>query len=233
MNKKLLTISFVAVFLMASISFVSAADSIPVKVIWDDANQANERPNEITVNLLCDGKVVDTAKLSASNSWKIIFKNLDDNETYKIQLGSNPADYSIKTTGNSESGYVITAKLMDDVLGSSADDATLEEVDETPTGEGNGSETTNDTSDNTNTTGEDNATDDGAIDNSTDDNETSDDAKTPSTTQKTPAKENKVVKQTQKTKKPTKAHMQKTGIPLAGLVLVAFAVAFVPFSRKK
>ena len=245
MNKKIL---FIVIFLIASISFVSAADSIPVKVIWDDASQADA----ITVNLLCDGKVVDTATLNASNSWKTTFKNLNDDGNYEIKVASKTSDYSIQTTGNAESGYVITAKIIGETLGSSADDTSLEDVDETPIGDDDTIETTGENdSDDTNTTDDDNTTDEDTTDDNETDDETIDDNETDnnatdedaspdsaatSTMAKSPIKENnKNVKQEKKNNKnPIKAKNKHiTGIPIAGLVLVVFAAAFVPFSRKK
>lgn len=232
MNKKLFTILFIAVFLIASVSFVSAAENIPVKVIWDDANHANERPNEITVNLICDGKVVDTAKLSASNSWKATFKNVDAAGSYKIQVANNPADYSIKTSGSAENGFVITAKIMGDALEASADETTV--ADEGGTNSStDAANITNDENVTDDGSTEENATDDEILDNSTEENDTADDTPAPTDTQKTPVKDSSKPKETQKNKDPKKSPMKNTGIPIAGLVLVAFAAAFVPLSRKK
>ncbi|WP_406534839.1 Cna B-type domain-containing protein [Methanobrevibacter sp.] len=252
MNKKLFTVLFIAVFLMASISFVSAADNIPVKVIWDDANQANERPDEITVNLLCDGKVVDTAKLNAFNSWKTTFKGLNDDGNYEVKVASKVSNYSTQVRGSAESGFVITGKIIAETLGSSAEDASLENIDETPVGDDT---TTGQTDNNAAEPAENNATDKNATDknatdgtatnetdteNNTTDDETTDGAdvasNTPTVDKQSPTKDNnknvkQVKKNDNKTVKPK--HGPTTGIPIAGLVLVLFAVAFVPFSRKK
>ncbi len=241
---------------MASISFVSAADNIPVKVIWDDANQANERPDEITVNLLCDGKVVDTAKLNAFNSWKTTFKGLNDDGNYEVKVASKVSDYSTQVTGNAESGFVITCKIIAETLGSSAEDASLENVDETPIGdetttgqtEDNADEPIENVTDDTNTTEnnatDENATDDDANETDAEDNATDDEttdgvdvaSNTPTVDKQSPTKDNnknlkQVKKNDNKTVKPK--HAPTTGIPIAGLVLVLFAAAFVPFSRKK
>lgn len=251
MNKKIFTLLFIAVFLLASISFVSAADSIPVKVIWDDSNQANERPDEIAVNLLCDGKIVDTAKLSASNSWKTTFKNLNDDGKYEVKIASQPAEYSIQTKGNEEDGFSIICNLMAETLGSAEDDASLEEGEVTQVTDDNAAEPAEaDAADDTNATDNETATDaeNATGDNATNDEELTDDVSDendtadgaevtsdkPTTVQKSPIKENnKKVKPVKKNNKPIKGNLKHTGIPLAGLVLVLFTVAFVPFSRKK
>lgn len=45
---------------------------------WEDQNNANGmRPNTITVNLLANGKVVDSIKVSKDTNWKYSFKGLD------------------------------------------------------------------------------------------------------------------------------------------------------------
>jgi hypothetical protein len=63
MYKKLLGILIIAIFIITSIGAISAQDldSISVSAVWDDDN-GNDRPAEITVDLLEDGKVVDSVK---------------------------------------------------------------------------------------------------------------------------------------------------------------------------
>ena len=66
MNKKLFTILIVAVFLLASVSIISAAETsddesdssqeISVRIEWNDTGHTNERPNSVIVSLLKDGK---------------------------------------------------------------------------------------------------------------------------------------------------------------------------------
>ncbi|WEV58174.1 Cna B-type domain-containing protein [Ligilactobacillus acidipiscis] len=51
---------------------------------WDDHdNQDGVRPNKITVNLLANGKEVDSQTVSADNDWKYSFKDLAKNENGK------------------------------------------------------------------------------------------------------------------------------------------------------
>lgn len=45
--------------------------------IWDDANKENSRPQEITIHLMCDGKVYDTVTLNAENNWRYTWDNLE------------------------------------------------------------------------------------------------------------------------------------------------------------
>ena len=126
MNKKLFTIMFVAIFLIASIGFVSASDdakNISVKFVWDDNG-----------NDILDGKVVDTAKLSDSNSWKTAFKNLDPNEDYTITV-DDISGFTLKTSKDGESGFIITGIAQESVLGASDDQATVSGDDDPATGD--------------------------------------------------------------------------------------------------
>ena len=43
---------------------------------WDDVGHTGKRPATITVELLCNGLVYDTQKLSQENSWQYIWENL-------------------------------------------------------------------------------------------------------------------------------------------------------------
>ena len=132
MNKKLFTIMFVAIFLIASIGFVSASDdakNISVKLVWDDNGNDVAKPDAVTVNLILDGKVVDTAKLNDSNSWKTAFKNLDPNEDYTITV-DDISGFTLKTSKDGESGFIITGIAQESVLGASDDQATVSGDDE-------------------------------------------------------------------------------------------------------
>lgn len=45
--------------------------------IWDDSGKKSSRPKEITVRLMCDGKVYDTVTLNADNNWRYAWDNLE------------------------------------------------------------------------------------------------------------------------------------------------------------
>ena len=227
-NKKLFTILFIAVFLIASLGFVSATEDskdISVKIMWDDANNA-ARPDSITVNLIQDGKVVDKATLSEQNSWKTTF-NVQDDGTYKVEIDNDLNDYSTKITENDQNSFIITNKLVkDSVLGSSVDEIVSD--DDTPAADNEDNNVADDGQDDAaddNETSNDNATDD---DNDTNTTGGSDD----DSPLVDSALEKQVTKKVVKKYK-TKAKLKNTGLPIAGLVLVAFGAAFVPFARKK
>jgi pilin isopeptide linkage protein len=63
---------------------------VKVKKVWSDADdQDGYRPDDVTVNLLADGKVIDTVKLSEENSWSYGWTKLD-----KKAAGEN-IDYTV------------------------------------------------------------------------------------------------------------------------------------------
>ena len=250
MYKKLLGILVIAVFLITSVSAISASDSISVKVIW----AGGDAPDFVTVNLIKDGKVVDSAKLSASNSWKTAFK-VDDEGSYNVSEVVS-GDYSYSVSGNANSGFVISNKLVktsdvlatsadDAVAGSSIDDAVSQEADdvldenETSSGVDNSTETddSNSTED-TNTTDEDKVTEgtDVTEDDNVADDETEEEITETITTTTTEHQITKVVKQEDK-KKPvnntTKIKNRNAGFPIVVLICAVFAAAFIPLSRRK
>ncbi|WP_458453185.1 hypothetical protein [Methanobrevibacter sp.] len=255
MYKKFLTIFIIAVFLITSVGVVSAADSISVKVVWDDYSQAGH----VTVNLIKDGQVVDSASLSPGNS-KTTFKVDDASGNYRVSEVIS-SDYSYSVSGSASNGFVISNKLVkQDVLSASDDEPVLDE--DTPDDKVSSNEENNEiaetdapvTSDNGNDgTGADNSNNNNTNNNSTDnnstDNNSTDDKPTDdSSNKKTDSNSKKPVKKTTTTKtttskvvkkenkKPenkTKTKHKNTGFPVAVLVLAVFVAAFVPFSRKK
>lgn len=52
--------------------------------IWDDAGKESVRPKEITVQLLCDGKVYDTVVLNADNNWRYAWDNLEQDHDWLV-----------------------------------------------------------------------------------------------------------------------------------------------------
>lgn len=134
MNKKIFTIFLIAALLIVSAGAVSAADSqgdsksITVKINWDDAAKISERPNQVSVNLIKDGSVVDTVVLKESNSWKATF-NAQGDGSFKVQA-SDINDYSKAVSGGADAGFIVTYSLKADVLGASDEAAVIEEADD-------------------------------------------------------------------------------------------------------
>ena len=71
---------------------------------WDDNdNQDGVRPDSITVNLLANGKVVDTAKVSADTDWKYTFSNLP-----KYAVGAEGKEVTYTVSENAVEDYTTT-----------------------------------------------------------------------------------------------------------------------------
>ncbi|PEA56645.1 hypothetical protein CON64_01655 [Bacillus pseudomycoides] len=62
---------------------------------WKDNNAAS-RPSAIKVNLLQNGTVIDTKEVTAANSWKYMFDNLEaydaEGKAYKYEVKEEPVD---------------------------------------------------------------------------------------------------------------------------------------------
>ena len=63
--------------------------------IWDDAGHEDERPDKITVQLLCDGEIFDMADLTAENNWRYVWDELDAACRWEVVEKECP-DYTVK-----------------------------------------------------------------------------------------------------------------------------------------
>ncbi|MGN0243358.1 MAG: Cna B-type domain-containing protein [Lachnospiraceae bacterium] len=94
---------------------IHTTGSLSVKKVWDDDNnRANARPESITVQLIQNGKVVETVTLNHYNQWQYIFTGLSENGRYTVKE-ITPKDYSANYTGNIASGYVITNRYTEGI----------------------------------------------------------------------------------------------------------------------
>ena len=254
MNKKLLTVGIIAIVLLLSVSVISATDSdasgdvdkqgvsksISVKVKW--TGDASKMPENVTVDLLRDGSVVDTAVLSKGNSWSATF-NVNEDGSYKV-LEKNADAFDVSVKGNADTGFEITNKIVsEEVIGASEDSDNPAEEDNAGEGAADGDDNVDDNAADENGTDDTNGTDDNATDDvsapavdSAQDNATSDDAsdntnaskKTEPTTKEIVTQ--KIIKYT--TKNPTKVD-HKTCIPMVILVVAVMCAAFIPFVGRK
>ncbi len=65
--------------------------------IWKDED-GDERPNEITVQLLRDDTVFDEVVLNESNNWRYVWSELDPEYTWQIVEKEVPADYTVSVS---------------------------------------------------------------------------------------------------------------------------------------
>lgn len=68
---------------------------LDVVKVWDDQGHESNRPNEIYVELYCDGEKIATAQLHAGNSWSHTFTNLPAAHEYSIKEQSVPRWYKV------------------------------------------------------------------------------------------------------------------------------------------
>ena len=123
MNKKIFAILLISIFLIVSAGFISAAEDsddagnasnpIKIKIVWDDKGNTTCRPDQIMVNLLRGGKVVEFINLNESNSWNATFKTQGDDGNYKVQLADDLSNYSVSYNGSIEKGFVINCTLKE------------------------------------------------------------------------------------------------------------------------
>ncbi len=96
-------------------SYTPGKTSVTVTKAWDDADdQDGKRPDDITVELVKNGtETGDTITLDEANSWKGSFTDLDvytdgEENVYTVKESGVPEDYTSVTTGDAETGFVIT-----------------------------------------------------------------------------------------------------------------------------
>lgn len=68
--------------------------SLEVIKIWDDGD-SKERPAEITVQLLCNGKVATQIVLNQDNNWRYEWTELDGSKLWQVIERPVPDDYTV------------------------------------------------------------------------------------------------------------------------------------------
>ena len=83
---------------------VARLTSITIKKVWntDASTPATDR---ITVQLLRDGVVIETAVLSAENDWQVVYEDMPESDAYSIKEVEVPKGF---TATYQQSGYVFT-----------------------------------------------------------------------------------------------------------------------------
>lgn len=93
---------------------VPGGNTIARKVlkIWDDDGNTQNRPEEITVQLLRDGKLYDTVVLSDGNNWRYTWENLDADSKWTVVEKDVDDRYNVKVTLEGIT-FVVTNTLPD------------------------------------------------------------------------------------------------------------------------
>ena len=66
--------------------------------IWKDEGNEEKRPQNITVQLLCDGKIYDEQVLDAANNWSYTWEDLDAAHDWQLAEKQVPDDYTVTIT---------------------------------------------------------------------------------------------------------------------------------------
>lgn len=227
MNKKIFLLVLVSIFLIASVGFITAADSanikdIHVKKVWKDTGFENERPTFIEIQLFVDGKLVNTTKLNESNEWKATFKDVEVSGEVKVVENTSYSNYNVSYSGNIDDGFIITSTILKtpgkDVNGNASGDNGTNPI------KGNS----------TNDNGTVPSGNNGTIpsnDNRTDNNSSVD--------VNVNVNESVTVKEVSKEKTPDKksndtvTYLRNTGFPVAILVIGVLGAVFIPLLRRK
>ena len=77
---------------------------ITIKKVWN-TDASTSATDSITVQLLRNGQVVETAKLSAENNWQVVFADMPESDAYSIKEVNVPKGFTATYT---KSGYVFT-----------------------------------------------------------------------------------------------------------------------------
>jgi uncharacterized surface anchored protein len=78
--------------------------SITIQKVWN-TDASTKAADSVTVQLLRNGKVVETAILNESNNWKITYTDLPQSDTYSIQEVNVPEGF---TATYKQNAYVFT-----------------------------------------------------------------------------------------------------------------------------
>ena len=69
-------------------------EKIKVLKIWNDEGNEHERPDEIVIQLLCDGEVYDTVILNKENGWSYTWENLEPGHQWLV-VEVTPDGYTV------------------------------------------------------------------------------------------------------------------------------------------
>lgn len=83
---------------------VAKLTSITIKKVWN-TNAATGAADEVTVQLLHKGNVVQTATLSAQNDWQVTYTDMPESDAYSIREINIPKGF---TATYSKTGYTFT-----------------------------------------------------------------------------------------------------------------------------
>ena len=83
---------------------IARLTSIAIKKVWN-TDASTKAADSVTVQLLRDGVVVDTATLNSKNNWQVTYTDMPESDAYSILEVNVPEGF---TATYSQNGYVFT-----------------------------------------------------------------------------------------------------------------------------
>lgn len=80
---------------------------IKVQKVWKDDGNENKRPDNITVQLIENGNIVDTVTLGRENNWEHTWESLNGKSVWQITESNVPENYTVTVTKEG-SVYIFT-----------------------------------------------------------------------------------------------------------------------------
>lgn len=84
----------------------SKLTSITIKKVWN-TGETSKTPNSVTVQLLRNGTIVETATLNAKNQWQVTFENLPESDDYTVKEINIPQGFTV-TYGQNGYNFTVT-----------------------------------------------------------------------------------------------------------------------------
>lgn len=85
-----------------------SSTSVTAIKIWKDEGNESDRPDSVTVELLCDGKLYDTKTLNKSNNWRYTWSGLAKGNTWTINEVGAPSDKYTVVTESEGTVFTVT-----------------------------------------------------------------------------------------------------------------------------
>lgn len=89
--------------------------------LWKDSSNESKRPKSIKIDVIKDGKVVETVELSAKNNWSYSWKALEDGSSWLVVERNVPKDYTA-TFETKQTTFVVTNTYTPDQQPPTGDD---------------------------------------------------------------------------------------------------------------
>lgn len=87
---------------------------VQVEKIWNHRGYEGKRPDDIQIQLLCDGVVYDTVTLNDANGWKYVWTDLELGHAWKIKEVTALSHYKSEVRQNGAYFTVINTYVVED-----------------------------------------------------------------------------------------------------------------------